>query len=395
MADMKFDPTIRQTIPVIADTTLPKLAPTFVAGEGADGHGVFCGWSGLGDMTRADLVDLATTCELPIAWLPEPKDPSAQLSRAIRGIVGNAYAAQCIAKRGGWILTSKQPDGETLPKPGETYGEVVLVATLKREKIEGQDPIVTLEIDTSIESLGAALRAAYDDAIGTERYAASDITQWLSRVFRDELDAVRYGGIWYVPRRYRTIAEMIVAVFSTRWGRNWMSPPVPVATGAQLATGFAIALQGEVDDVCAEFARLREQARANGKPDIGHRGAESVMVRLRRVGERIAGYEDCLTEDQATECRSRLHDAMVDLDGILGAADFNAEWTAIVKSRAERQRDNMITTGIVQGFIALRRFAAHWIEELYPERIALAERAARDAADTANRLALANGEIEL
>lgn len=362
---MKFDPTLRQQIPVISDTTLPKLAPTFVAGDGADGNGVFTGWSGLGDMTRADLIRYANLCELPIAWLPEPKDPSAQLSRAIRSIVGSAYTAQCIAKRGGWILTSKQPEGEELPKPGETYGQVVLVATLKREKIEGQDqPLVTLEIDTSNEALGAQLRTAYDDAIGTERYAATDVTQWLTRVFRDELDAVRYGGIWYVPRRYRTIAETIVAVFSPVWGRNWMSPPVPVATGAQLAVGFALALQAEVDDVCAEFAKMREVARANGKPDIGHRGAESVMVRLRRVGERIAGYEDCLTEQQASECRSRLHDAMVDLDGILGASDFNAEWTNIVKSRGERQRDNMITTGIVQGFAALARFASHWNEVL-------------------------------
>jgi hypothetical protein len=321
---------------------------SLVAGAAAEGNGILVGWQGEGDITRTRLVALATQAGIPLGWLPSPKDPAVQLTRAVRAVAGGLYNCERAKKmhaRVGerewssrWSLVRRVDDAGMMPVAGEKFGTIVLVVTLYVTRDADGERSAELDFDAPDPALIASVRAEYDTRIGAERYVASDITRWLAETIRYYLDGVRYGGNWYVPRQHRMLAEAICQTFQAAgWGRSWMSPPLPIATSDQLARGVANGLQGEVGDVVGEIAHLRDLAKADGKVDIGERAATSAMIRLRGIGERIVAYADMLGETLVEECRFTIHDAMVDLDGVLGAHDFEREWSEVATARAQRE----------------------------------------------------------
>lgn len=151
------------------------------------------------------------------------------------------------------------------------------------------------------------------------------------------MDAVRYGGNWYVPRRWRSLAESICASLQDAgWGHNWMSPALPIATSPQLAKGLAVGLEMEVDEILADLHSDRSRARAANREDIGPRAAETFMVRLRGVGARVVAYAQILGEDNVAGARFRIHDAMIELDAVLeGGVDFDQQWAIVERERAQ------------------------------------------------------------
>jgi hypothetical protein len=315
-----------------------------VAGTGADGHGVIFGFRGLGAMTRGRLVDIARRCSLPPEWLPMPKEPQVQLTRAVRDVAGDTYNAERELKKSRQVVEAREwtsrwmlvrrvaGEGTSVPQAGQTFGEIALVATLY--------PDGSLEFDGD-EGLATAVRDRFDERVGAERYEAADVTRWINDVHRFHLDAVRYGAGWYVPRRYRQISERITEVFwgEERWGEAWMDPPLPVATSAQLSLGIANGLCSEVDEVLEDLAGQREARRKasdDPKADIGARAAETFMVRLSKVGSRIVAYADVMGADLVENCRERIHDAMVELDAALEGGvseDWNGIWNRIEQER--------------------------------------------------------------
>jgi len=309
-----------------------------VAGAAADNQGILIGWEGRHERTRARLFELAAQANIPREWMPAAKEPTVQLSRAVQAAAGGAYNCEQEKKkdrqvpearewRSRWMLVRRSTDG--LPTAGGRFGEIALVVTLYTDT--GEPELVFDTEDTELrDTVEREFRSRVDDAL----YTASDITKWIGEVVRLRLDGVRYGGNWYVPRSSRTIAETLCEVLrEDGWGKNWMNPPLPIATSAQLSMGIAIALQEEVDDVMEEFLRLRKMAQDDGRKDVGETGASNMMVRLRFVGERIVGFSHLMGEENTQGCRNRIHDAMVELDGILGAHDFDKEWHAIVEGR--------------------------------------------------------------
>lgn len=306
-----------------------------VAGAAAEGHGVLIGWSGRGEVTRGALVTIANAAGIPEEWCPRAKDASVQLSRAVQAATGSLYSREPVRKDDAadwtsrWMLVTRTVDGDVTA--GESFGRIALVATLY-----DRDTGIELVIDSPLDPLAESVRREFEQRVAAERYVAADITAWFADILRTRLDAIRYGGNWYVPRVHRTLAESLCETLQNAgWGTNWMTPALPIATCAQLAMGLALGLEAEMDEILAELAGDRERARAGGKrEDIGPRAAETFMVKLRRVGERVIAYNAMLGEDLANNVRLRIHDAMIELDSILeGGVCFEAEWRKVVDAR--------------------------------------------------------------
>jgi hypothetical protein len=323
---------------------------TLVAGAGAEGHGVLVGWSGRGDMTRGKLIELANDAGIPADWVPSPKQAATQLTRSIRAAAGSLYTAEAPRRTkddpetlvSRWLLVTRSGSGFPILTPGGAYGEIALIADLHSD---GRLEITTGE---RREALELAVRKDFADRCASESYVAADVTAWLSGVLRDRLAAVRYGGCWYVPRVSRAQATALVNAFRVAWGRDWIYPALPVATGPELALGVAQGLISEVEDTAAALEADRTRARQARTQalainpetklagDIGAAAAESYMMRFRAVGDRILNYAAILGAENVEHCRSVLFDGMIVLDVLLetaGAMDLPAEWAALEIAR--------------------------------------------------------------
>jgi hypothetical protein len=166
----------------------------------------------------------------------------------------------------------------------------------------------------------------FADHVAREVLQAGHITTWLGDTLRDRLGGVKYGGCWYVPTATRPIAEKIIAAFEPKWGSDWMSPPTPIATCAQLSRGIANGLASEVDEVLGEFAAQTAVAVANkaANPDnikltgtIGERAAVAFMAKFRTKAERTVAFAALLGDELVSETKSKINDAIKQLDGLI------------------------------------------------------------------------------
>lgn len=351
-----------------------------VAGAGADGHGVMCGFRARETMTRSTLIDLARRSGIDDVWFPPTKDPKVQLTRAMRAVASKQGLAaeqekkknrQTVERRefvSRWMLVSGGVDGET--KAGAAYGKVALVATLYDD--ERAQEIV---FEPSDSPLAVAVKKEFDDLTNAELYQASDVSAWLNRIHRDMLGGVRYGAGWYVPRAHRSIAEAITAVFwgEARYGEAWMDPPLPVASSAQLQRGIANGLIDEVAEQLALLENARRRLRVerggfdskgnavalrdrNGNEidmmsisyayndkgeliDIGARAAETFAIRFARVGRRVDDYAQAIGDELVAECKARIGDAMIELDNVLegGATKPDGAFRDLLVESEERE----------------------------------------------------------
>lgn len=302
----------------------------WVAGQSADGHGILTGWHGRQDMTREQLIDVATVADIPREWLPSVKDAAVQLGRAVQYVAGGAYIAKPVRKGNRlnddgtqitwdarWVLVTRPTGNEA--QAGETYGVVALVATLYAGDNGPQLTFERNQQDERTLTLAAAVSEQFERRIASQRYTAADVTKWLGDTLRRRLGAVRYGGNYYVPRETRDLAEVLLAtVRETGWGTNWLYPPLPVATSPQLSLGLALGLQSEVDDVMAQLETQRKVAREMGRSDIGHRAAESFIAKLNIVSQRVNDKAELLGPGRVTETNNAIFDAMIVLDELLG-----------------------------------------------------------------------------
>lgn len=271
-------------------------------------------------MTRATLVERALAAHVPEAWLPAPKDPDVQLTRAMRIVASSAYTAENVLKRtwdptveprewsSRWILVSRLA-GDTTTSGG-TYGVIALVATLYR----AADSQPELVLNTDSDALAVAVRGEFDRLVGAQEYQATHVTQWLAGVIRDRLDGIKRVHSWYVPRKSRAMVESIVSSFSEVWGK-WSNPPVPVADSAQLSVGVANSLMEEVGEIVGDLNRKRDEALADNRA-LTERTVESIVLRLTNSRARIERYRYILCEN-TEPCLDCIRDAMVELDGII------------------------------------------------------------------------------
>jgi len=331
-----------------------------VAGSPADGHGIITGFRGRDSMLRAQLVMLADKATLPREWLPMPKDPKVQLSRAVAAVASEqGLAARQEKRRNRQVSEEREPTSRWFlvneggsstvngdadrARAGDAYGRIEAVVTLYTDRDQPE-----LDFDTGNPGIATRIQREFDERCGQELYEAADVTRWLNQVHQLHLSAVRYGFGWYVPRATRAIAEAIVDTFwgEAKWGEAWCSPPLPVATTAQLQMGIAGGLCREVDEIMADLDGQRKKAReakpdAHPPADIGARAAENFMMRFTRVLARVVSYSELMGDQLVADVRGQVHDAMIELDGVLeggvDATTFATVWSqATVEAGRER-----------------------------------------------------------
>lgn len=304
-----------------------------VAGAGAEGAGVLLGWRGHGELTRARLLEILEAAGVPEDWAPAPKNAGVQLSRAVAETAGTRYTAERVNKgtytfaqgerrwSSRWLLVARST---TTSVVGGAYGEVTLVATLFND-----DDAADLIITTNDELLEARVREIYQSRIDAERYVAADITSWLGTTIRSRLLGARLGIGWYAPRETKAIARNLCAALREGgWGTSWVSPPIPVADTEDLSLALSGSLRMEVTEVIENLFKQRDAAKEGGKADISEQVAIGFMMQLRDIGFRMAEYETRLTPQDISECRTCIHDAMVELDKVL-QVDPDTEWANI------------------------------------------------------------------
>lgn len=330
-----------------------------VAGAAAEGHGILVGWRGHGELTRTRLLELIEGAGAPSDWAPEPKNPPVQLSRAVENAAGSLYNPERVVKKNvtferkerrwssKWMLVKRATDDTD--DVGGTFGDIVLVATLFNDKKSADGPELVIKCDS--EELKEKVRADYNHRIQTEQYTAADITQWLADTLKYRLQAIRYGGNYFVPRNCKVQAATLCdTLMMGGWGTSWIAPPIPIATTPELQVGLAMSLQSEVAEVTAELIKHREAAQKEGRSDISESIAISLMMKYRSVGVRILEAEPLLGAACLEDCKLDMHDAMVDLDRALsgqGGISFDKEWLAIKEQKiVEEGKD---PNGRVQG----------------------------------------------
>jgi len=321
--------------------TSQPLHGTVVAGAAAEGHGILIGWRGHGELSRSRLLELVEAAKIPEDWAPEVKNASVQLTRAVQATGRDIYNAEQVKKKNvkfkgerewasRWMLVSKSIT-ET-PVTGGKFGDIALIATLYDD-----GDAIELVIDSESSDLADKVRAEFNARSLAERYVAADITKWLGDIISGKMFGVRYGANWYIPKEHRETAIRICEVLWSAWGTSWIRPYLPIATTPQLSLGLGLSLRGDVEEIMVDLMTLRTAAKESGKSDISDKVANSLMSRLRVVGSRMVNHAHILGDDQANACRDAVHDAMIELDGILNNISFDEEWEAInraiIKSR--------------------------------------------------------------
>jgi hypothetical protein len=312
-------------VPSEEETKVHLVHGQLVAGAAAEGHGILVGWTGAGDMTRAQMGERIDAAGVPREWMWDAKDPGVQLTRAVRAASGNEYNCEQEKKKESqvaearewssrWMLVSRSVTAnEGGTRVGQTFGNVALCVTLYTDK---PDPELVFD-EGADEELIERVRAEFTSRIGEQRYVASDVSRWIKETLRKRLDAARYGGNWYVPRIHRATAERLVDAFKN-WGSDWMDPPLPIASSDQLAKGLANGFKRDVDDILGTLEAQRKERRKNDpEAEIGEVAAQSFITKLRGVLERCHHYSVLLGDDCVNDVRERVRVAMTELSAAL------------------------------------------------------------------------------
>lgn len=316
-----------------------------VAGSVAEGNGILTHWSGSGPLTVAQITAIGDAAGIPSAWLPRAKDSKTYANHAVAQ-VGRALGFSVTKEKRDWSKEDQSydhrwrlyttADGAFV---GDAAGTVALVVSLKAG-------LLTCE---GHEEASELIAHAYADLLGREVLQAGHITTWLGNLIRDRLDGVKYGGCWYVPRHNRALAERIVDAFAAaQWGSDWMNPPTPIATSAQLARGIANGLATEVDATlvlldsdnaaCAQTAAtFNPLAADNARKPLGHIGekaAATYLKKFRAHAERVKLFAALLGPALVAESRVKVETATAKLaeytdDGMGIGERFAAVWDEI------------------------------------------------------------------
>lgn len=302
-----------------------------VAGAVAEGNGILTHWSGSGPLTRGKIADLATVAGLPETWLPKPREPKTQANLAVKGVAAEEKLTVIVEKRGKdwrkadvaydarWRVIAPSVTGEA----GEAAGTISLVVTLDEGALSF----------TGDETIAAKIEDAFAGLVADEIFQAGHVTAWLSEVLKDRLGGVKYGGCWYVPKETRETAERLINAVSAEWGSDWMNPPTPIATSAQLARGIANGLAAEVDVTLFQLGRDNE-ACVTGK--IGEKAAVTYLRKFKAHAARVAAFEQLLGEALVKESKKKVEDAIEKLDGLLDDGLGTAKRFELIWEEVER-----------------------------------------------------------
>lgn len=295
-----------------------------VAGAHENAAGKFFGFAGLGQLTRAQLLQCIEAAGLPSDVAPAPKSAHAQAGR----VVGALNAAGFIVRAARLPKARKGAPEATAPRTykarwtvgagnhaanvGDAFGRTVLTVTL----LDGDSKSTTGQlVIEGEESLAIRVRADFEALCAGDVYSSSDVSAWLtSTMFYSRWRAAHVGGNYYVRNRYCAEAETLCGELAKLWGRRWMLPAIPMSTGAELLQGMVDGFTREAEAVLKtyreELAAAREEARANGESDrdvlLGTKRAKTLLGQVRELAERAVGFGAMFGDERMRELRARL-----------------------------------------------------------------------------------------
>jgi hypothetical protein len=323
-----------------------------IAGALAEGHHAIVAWEGTSGMTRGALVE-ALTAIGRADWAPKAPNARAQAGSAINALASGGLLVRALRKGSSendlvvgehvWTCGRVNHTGSV----GSNYGEVTVKFKLSGSTLTFEGP----------PNVGASVVAAFEARMAAEQYKSSDVTSWLSRTMRWQLDGVRFGALgWIVPARHVAAAKQLTeAVAAAGFGTGWVHG-LPVATSDQLRDGIVRGLVDEVMAVVNQIAEERANAQAayedrvathkattqdlqTGRGDIGPTRAASHLKDLRAIGGRVVAYGQVLGEARVDRAQRHIRGAIASLETVLGAdytgisARFEAVWEEIEHDR--------------------------------------------------------------
>lgn len=319
-----------------------------VAGAAAEGEAVLVGWSGKGELTRAQISERLEAAGLPTNLTPAARTAHAQAGRSTTEACGTKY--DVTAERRG-----------SLPDGAAPYAARWSISTPIHGAAIGQPAAttigcVTLMSDGSLATEGpaelcAAIRAEFDRRCAGEIFQSADVTAWMRSVVCGTLGGVQLGGVYYVPRSGAARAEALCTSVAAVWGTNWIAPALPVATSDQLRRGLVRGLSDEAAEILADLATQRTNAKAafdkgdRKSADIGTRAAATFMLRLRTVAERALSYGALLGAELVTELRATVLAALATVEPLLDPAAQRGWliWEELEREQTMRERATEIT----------------------------------------------------
>jgi hypothetical protein len=329
---------------------------TLVAGAVAEGHHAIVAWEGSTGTTRGQLVAELEAIGLG-SWAPKAPNARAQAGSAIARLGSQGLHVRSLRKGDGaaelssgehvWTVGTVNHTGLV----GEEYGKVRV-----RFKLSGA--VLSFVGD---ETIGAPVVADFAARMASEVFKSSDLTSWLGRKIRWDLDGVRFGAMgWLVPARHvEQATKLCKAVQSAGFGTGWVQG-LPVATSDQLRDGIVRGLIDEVTELLNKLSEERENAAVAAEAsdkrylaagnfdgdrkrvamgDIGAKRAATYLKDLRAIGARVVAYGEVLGEQRVDQAQRWIRDAITKLEEVLGSdytgisARFDAVWEEIEHDR--------------------------------------------------------------
>lgn len=270
-----------------------------LAGEAAEGSGALTGWNGLGYLSRGEMAAALEEAGLPADWAPKAKSDVAYAGQAVKQCKNlgfftrrargakwtkeSTFSEKTREYRARWIVARNLAKGANV---GDAAGEVVVTVELRDDS--GDELVI--DAAPGGESLAARIRADYHALRDKELFKAGHVTKWLVGILVTKCGAARYAMGYYVPASGRAIASKLVEAVSRRWGTNWASPLLPVATSDELRMGIARGFFDEVAGVARSLQSARETAREEKRAEVTPGVAARLLRELIDVDSRAAAY---------------------------------------------------------------------------------------------------------
>jgi len=301
----------------------PIRANAMVAGAAASGHGVLVGFSGRGTMTHAEYTTLCDTAAIPADWRMTPKTAHAQIGRIVQGLNNLGFVARADKTKAQRAIAARpnRPGYHqgALPVPtwtaryqiartsrtgsvGGAFGEIVCTVTLTATD--------EVQIESSDADLAARIRTDFDSAMASSVYQAVDVSSWIASTIVERYRGARLGGNWYVRREHAERCERLLRCFAQGWGKEWLLPPLPVATSDELCQGLVKNFTAEAEIVLASYRESLDAARKRGEDRISSRAARPLWSEITTLAERAVEFSSLFSE----------HSGLRNLRSVLSAA---------------------------------------------------------------------------
>lgn len=263
--------------------TNPTMSKIVIAGAAAEGSGAAIGWAGLGAMSRPTILSVLADAGCPADWAPTEKTAIAHAGQAVRKLDAQGYVVRRAKRRetltgvrtswtARWTVSNA---AAATAQVGDASGAVVLAIELNGESItcEGHAGLAA-QVSSTYEALREGLI-----------YQAGEVTLWFTGLLMAQCGATGLGLGYYIPPAGRELATRLAVSLSSRWGRRWICPLLPIATSDELRAGIARTFAEDVAAVAASLAKRIARASDDEAASPG-----TLLRNLEGIKDRLVSY---------------------------------------------------------------------------------------------------------